>query len=155
MRRSLAALGTAAIALSASAVLATPAAATAVRAHGSVEQVYATGIAPRRRVRLIDRRGSTVAVRRADSLGGVVFRNVAPGSGYRVTAGRVRAGRSRRAPQSARVTVLPDRAVPRSTRIYDQRLPAGGYGYLRTRDGTLLAIDVRLPGPAADGPYPT
>ncbi|MGH2928776.1 MAG: CocE/NonD family hydrolase, partial [Solirubrobacteraceae bacterium] len=45
--------------------------------------------------------------------------------------------------------------MPTSTRIYDQRLPAGGYGYLRTRDGTLLAIDVRLPGPAADGPYPT
>src|SRR5207244_3348670 len=28
-------------------------------------------------------------------------------------------------------------------------------GYLKTRDGTKLAIDVHLPGPADKGPYPT
>ena len=53
----------------------------------------------------------------------------------------------------AAVTVLPDRSAPPSTRIYDQRIPASGYGYLTTRDGTKLAIDVRLPG--GPGPYPT
>src|SRR6185503_11873101 len=46
-------------------------------------------------------------------------------------------------------------AKPASTKTYDQTLPAGGYGYLKTRDGTKLAIDVHLPGPAEDGPYPT
>jgi uncharacterized protein len=51
------------------------------------------------------------------------------------------------------VTVLPDRSAPPSTRIYDQRIPTSGYGYLTTRDGTKLAIDVRLPG--GPGPYPT
>ena len=30
-----------------------------------------------------------------------------------------------------------------------------GYGYLRTRDGTTLSVQVALPGPASGGPYPT
>jgi uncharacterized protein len=118
----------------------------AFRAHGSVQQVYAVGLGARERVTLRSRRGATVATQRADSLGGIVFRNVTAGAGYRLRAG----GRT-----SGPLTVLADRSAPPSTRIYDQRLPAGGYGYLRTRDGTSLAIDVRLPGPAADGPYPT
>ncbi|HWE09615.1 MAG TPA: CocE/NonD family hydrolase [Solirubrobacteraceae bacterium] len=116
------------------------------QAHGSVDQVYATGVRPRAPVRLVDRRGVRIAAGRADSLGGIVFRHVVPGVGYRVRAG------SR---WSAPLTVLPDRPAPPSRRIYDQRLPAAGYGYLRTRDGTTLAIDVHLPGPAGGGPYPT
>ena len=36
--------------------------------------------------------------------------------------------------------------LPPSTNIYDQAIPTSGYGYLTTRDGTKLAIDVRLPG---------
>ncbi|MHB1570167.1 MAG: CocE/NonD family hydrolase, partial [Solirubrobacteraceae bacterium] len=96
-----------------------------------------------------------------DSLGGVVFRGVVAGRGYRLrarsagTRPTARAAASHRAIESRPVTVLPDRSAPPSTRIYDQHLPAGGYGYLRTRDGTLLAVDVHLPGPASAGPYPT
>ena len=115
-------------------------------ARGSVQQVYATGLGARQATSLLDRAGAVIARRRADSLGGVVFRGVRPGRGYRVRAGLARSGR---------LTVLPDRSAPPSTRLYDQRLPAGGYGYLRTRDGTQLAIDVRLPGAADQGPYPT
>jgi predicted acyl esterase len=130
--------------------LALPAAAQAKavswKAHGSVQQAFAVGLRPRQSVALINRRGTTVATQRADSLGAIVFRNVTPGSGYRLRAGGQR---------SPALTVLPDRSAPPSTRIYNQRLPAGGYGYLRTRDGTSLAIDVRLPGPADQGPYPT
>ena len=37
----------------------------------------------------------------------------------------------------------------------EQRLPAGGFGYLQTRDGTTLSVNVVLPGPAEAGPYPT
>jgi uncharacterized protein len=118
----------------------------AVRAHGSAEQVYATGLRGRQQVSLINRRGRVVAAQRADSLGGIVFRDVQPGRGYRVRAGRAASGP---------LTVFTDRSAPPSTGIYDQRLPAGGYGYLRTRDGTTLAIDVHLPGPADKGPYPT
>jgi uncharacterized protein len=57
--------------------------------------------------------------------------------------------------RSARLTVLSRRPRPPSTRVYNQTLPAGGYGYLTTRDGTKLAVTVRLPGPADRGPYPT
>ncbi|HTU95194.1 MAG TPA: CocE/NonD family hydrolase [Solirubrobacteraceae bacterium] len=115
-------------------------------AHGSVEQVYAVGLKPHAKVALVNRRGRAVATQRADSLGGIVFRDVTPGPGYRMRA----ADRT-----SAPVTVMPDRDAPPSTKGYDQKLPVGGYGYLRTRDGTRLAIDVRLPGPASGGPYPT
>jgi predicted acyl esterase len=113
-------------------------------AHGSVEQVYATGLAPGRPVSLISRRGAVVQRRRVDSLGGVVFRLVAPGRGYRVRQGRLRSGR---------LTVITARDAPPSTRVYRQRIPTSGYGYLTTRDGTKLAIDVRLP--SGPGPYPT
>jgi predicted acyl esterase len=54
---------------------------------------------------------------------------------------------------SRAVTVMPDRSAPPSTNIYDQSIPSSGYGYLTTRDGTKLAIDVHLPG--GPGPYPT
>ncbi len=118
----------------------------ALRAHGSVEQVYAVGLAPEQTVALVNRAGKVVADRRPDALGGIVFRRVRPGPGYRIRAAGER---------SAAVTVLPDRSAPPSTRIYDQRLPRGGYGYVRTRDGTRLAIDVRLPAAPAGGPYPT
>lgn len=45
--------------------------------------------------------------------------------------------------------------VPDASLYTDQTLPAGGFGYLETRDGTTLSINVVLPGPAEDGPYPT
>ncbi len=52
-----------------------------------------------------------------------------------------------------RVRVLSDRSAPPSTRLYRQRIPRGGYGYLTTRDGIELAINVHLP--SGPGPYPT
>jgi uncharacterized protein len=119
-------------------------------ARGSVEQVYVTGAPAGARLRVVNQRGASVSSRRADSLGGVLFRNIAPGRGY-----RVRLSTDRGIAQSGPLTVLPDRSAPPSTRIYNQHLPAGGYGYLTTRDGTKLAIDVRMPGPASRGPYPT
>ncbi|HLI61680.1 MAG TPA: CocE/NonD family hydrolase [Solirubrobacteraceae bacterium] len=42
--------------------------------------------------------------------------------------------------------MLTDRPPPPSTHLYRQRI-RGGYGYLTVRDGTRLAIDVRLPHP--------
>jgi uncharacterized protein len=140
--RALVALGLAAAAMASAPGLA----AARLQARGSAEQVYATGLSPHAVTRLLTGRGVLVAARRADSLGGVVFRAVRPGAGYRVRAGRARSGP---------LTVLSDQSAPPTTRTYRQRLPAGGYGYLRTRDGTTLAIDVHLPGPAAAGPYPT
>jgi uncharacterized protein len=127
-----------------------PAAASAANnlgIHGSVNQVYVTGAQPGTSLRLIDRKGKKVATKPVGSLGGVVFRRVPAGKGYRARAAN--------GSLSVRVGVMRDRAAPKDPSIYNQTLPAGGYGYMTARDGTSLSLDVRLPGPAADGPYPT
>src|ERR1700759_2738588 len=67
-------------------------AAEAFDAHGSAEQVYATGLGASQQTSLLDRRGRTVARQKADGLGGVLYRNVKAGSGYRVKAGATRSG---------------------------------------------------------------
>ena len=127
---------------------AAPASAAApLAAHGSVEQVYVTGLGPGARASLLDRAGRTVVSKAADSLGGVLFRNVVPGTGY-----RVRAGNS----ESGVLTVLPTRPQPPSTSFYNQQIAPSGYGYLTTRDGTKLAIDVHPPTDVADAlPLPS
>src|SRR4051812_15837985 len=111
-------------------------------ARGSVEQVHVTGARPGAKLVLVDRHGHTVASQRAGKLGGAIFRGVAPGKGYRVN----RAGRA--------VTVLSERSAPPSAKAYNQKIPSSGYGYVTTRDGTKLAIAVRLPA-GAKPPYPT
>ena len=49
--------------------------------------------------------------------------------------------------------MLSTRSAPPSTKRYRQKLPKSGYGYLTTRDGTKLAINVQLP--SGPGPFPT
>jgi uncharacterized protein len=120
-------------------------AANGLAVHGSVNQVYVTGAQPGTSLRLV-RGGKVVSRKPVGSLGGVVFRRIATGKGYRVRAAD--------GSFSRKVAVMSARP-PKNTSIYDQTLPAGGYGYAYTRDGTSLALDVRLPGPASDGPYPT
>jgi predicted acyl esterase len=143
-RRVVAAAGAAA----ACAALVLPAAAPAasdLSVHGSVGQVYVTGADPGEQLRLLDRRGKRVRSGAANPLGGHVFRKLKPGKGYKVRDG---AGQLTR-----KVDVMSGRAKPPSTGIYDQAIPTSGYGYLKTRDQTNLAISVRLPsGPP---PYPT
>jgi predicted acyl esterase len=87
---------------------------------------------------LLSPSGRKIATKRADGQGGLLFRNVKPGSGYRVraTAGGAKSGA---------LTVLSTRSAPPSTDIYNQTIPTSGYGYLTTRDGTKLAIDVHPP----------
>jgi predicted acyl esterase len=115
-------------------------------ARGSVEQVYVVGLPRGAPVTLSAGDGARIASIHADSLGGALFRGVPPGTGYRVQAG---------GSESGPLTVLSMRPAPPSTQIFRQRIPSSGYGYLSTRDGTELAIDVRLPGPVGAGPYPT
>jgi predicted acyl esterase len=107
-------------------------------AQGSVEQVYATGLGPGVQTLLLNPKGRAIARQRADSLGGLLFRNVKPGTGYRV---RVSQGGERSGP----LTVLSTRPAPPSTDFYNQTIPSSGYGYLTTRDGVKLAIDVHPP----------
>ena len=132
------------VAAALAAVLVTCASATAGAAtldvRGSAEQVQVTG-ARKGQTLTLTRSGKAVAKQKAGSLGGAVFRDVTPGSGYRV-------GRS------DPVRVLTNAGTPPSTKIYNQKIPATGYGYLTTRDGTQLAIDVHLPAGVLP-PYPT
>ena len=113
-------------------------AAVGFSAHGSVGQVYALGLAPRARVGLISPRGRVLQVKRVDSLGGVLFRLVAPGRGYRLRIlprGRV----------SGAVTVHNGAAAPWDPSVYSQTINDRGYQYLTTRDGTKLALTVWPP----------
>jgi predicted acyl esterase len=107
-------------------------------AHGSVEQVYVTGLSPKQRMTLLGPGGLAVATKSADAQGGLLFRNVKPGTGYRVR----RAGGGAK---SGPLRVLSTRPSPPSTKVYDQTIKPQGYQYLRTRDGTRLAIDVHPP----------
>jgi uncharacterized protein len=124
-------------------------------AHGSVAQAYATGLAPHQTVTLL-RHGSRLQTRRADGEGGVLFRGLRAGGGYRIRAGARRSGP---------LTVMTGRDAPPNTKLYGQAITAeagqgeliapdsANYQYLTTRDGTQLAIDVHTPG--GSGPWPT
>src|SRR3954447_20683163 len=112
------------------------AAAPSFTARGSVEQVYATGLTAGAQVDLVDSAGKTVASRPASSLGGALFRDIKPGQGYHVRSG---------GQESDALTVLDQTPAPPSTDVYNQDIPANGYGYMTMRDGTKLAYYVHPP----------
>jgi predicted acyl esterase len=114
------------------------ASASAFSAQGSVEQVYVTGLAPGAEMSLLAKKGETVATQTADSLGGLLFRKVTPGKSYKVRL--ISNGE-----ESAPITVRTQKASSWNHSTYKQTIPSSGYGYLTTRDGTQLAIDVHPP----------
>src|SRR5215212_2059015 len=114
-------LSTCVVALAFASAAAAPAVDAAVDAHGSAKQVYATGLKPRAQASLVNKAGKTVAKKKASGLGALLFRNVKPGSGYTVRLGSEKSGA---------VTVISNRAAPPSTDVYNQEIPASGYGYL-------------------------
>jgi predicted acyl esterase len=114
------------------------AAAVTFSAHGSAGQVYVVGLAPYARMSLLSPNGKVLYTKRADSLGGLLFRNVPPGSGYRVRL-------DPRGPESGPIAVHSDAAAPWDPSIYNQPINDSGYQYLTTRDGTKLAIYVHPP----------
>lgn len=112
--------------------------------RGSVEQIHVIHAEP----------GAAVSVRgpkryrtdtTTDDVGGLVLRDVPAGGGYTVTI----AGERGRFP----VTVLAADDHP-DVRFYAAQDLDPSEGYLRTRDGTLLAYQVVLPDPAVFGPGP-
>jgi predicted acyl esterase len=114
-------------------------------AIGSAEQVYVTGLAPSAQASLLTSGGKTLLTQAADSLGGLLFQNVKPGSGYRVQL-------SSDGEESGPLTVHSDAAAPWDPSIYKQKISDNGYQYLTTRDGTQLAIDVHPPTDPAGEP---
>jgi hypothetical protein len=130
--------------------LATPSARAAggFTAQGSARQVYAVGLPPGASATLLDGVGQVVSSKQADSLGGVLFRDVAPGTGYEVREDATGA-------TSGPLTVHSEAAAPWDPSIYDQSIPIDGYSYLTTRDGTQLALTVHPPThPAGIGGLP-
>ncbi len=81
----------------------------------------------------------------ADDLGSVMFRLVEPGN-YVVEVDGVR---------SSKLSVRSIDEPHPDQEFYDSIDIGPGYQYLETRDGTKLSINVVLPGPPEDGPYPT
>ncbi|HEX9467444.1 MAG TPA: CocE/NonD family hydrolase [Acidimicrobiia bacterium] len=113
--------------------------------QGSVNQVVVTGASAHSTARLENAVGTVVARKQIDRVGSGLFRDVPTGEGYIVEI----SGR-----RSTEVTVVNADATPPASFYTAQHL-SPGFGYLKTRDGTLLSINVRLPGPAEAGPYPT
>jgi predicted acyl esterase len=92
--------------------------------------------------------GSVAAKGVADDLGSLLFRQIDPGT-YTVHA-------TGAAPQASKaVEVASPDDVPPASFYAGQHLTAPGFGYLTTRDGTTLSVNVVLPGAIEKGPYPT
>jgi len=117
---------------------AAPTAKAAFTAAGSARQVYATGVAAGAKVALLDSAGTRVATNTATAEGGVLFRKVKPGDGYRVKV--LPSG-----PKSGPLTVHTNNPKQWNPDIYKQPIKDDGYGYMTTRDGTQLAYRVWLP----------
>jgi uncharacterized protein len=114
-------------------------------AQGSAEQVYAIGLNPNAQASLVSSKGATVATQDADALGGVLFREVKPGKNYKVSVPST-------GETSGPLTVHNDASAPWDPNIYEQSIPDNGYTYLKTRDGTELAISVHPPSSPAGEP---
>jgi len=135
------------------------AAAAGPEAHGSVEQVYVIGAPVGADLTLSDATGASVQTATADRLGGYLFHQVAPGTGYRVTV----ADDGAQSRDLGPLTVTAPADVPPPSLYTGQTLRAqapgqpaeASYGYITTRDGTELSASISLPGPVAGGPYPT
>lgn len=91
--------------------------------------------------------GSIAAEGVVDEQGSFLARNLEVGM-YRVVNADLSAA-------SAEVEVYDASYIPAQSFYADQELPSPGFGYLETRDGTTLSINVMLPGALESGPYPT
>ena len=131
-----------------------------IDAHGGTGQIWMR-TEPGTELELVDADGKVVPIqdvddesnlvevdsRTADDNGALVMRYVPVGEDYVV---RQVDGSGKSKPVDV---TAPDDNPPQS--FYEKQEIEEGYGYLTTRDGTKLAINVTLPGPVEDGPYPT
>ena len=113
------------------------------------EQVLVTDAVPGDSLSLVaDGTEDALQTTVVDAEGVALFRRVDAGSYAVLSDG---SGKS----QSDAVTVKDESETPDASFYSSQDLTAPGFGYVTTRDGTTLSINVSLPGPAASGPYPT
>lgn len=123
--------------------------------RASVHQVAVIKAPPGKSIMLDAPEGKKNQKGTVDENGGYLFRNVEAGDGYQVVLES--GGKEKR---SKSIAVLNSKENPPPSFYKNQKLKAtnrnktSGYGYLKTRDGTTLSVQVVLPGPVEDGPYP-
>jgi uncharacterized protein len=111
------------------------------------EQITVQGATSGDVLGIVDVDGTAGATGTVDAQGALLFRQVTPGAyTVRTTTGVPSA--------SPPVTVTSFDDVPPQS-FYDGQTLQPGFGYLKARDGTTLSVNVSLPGPADQGPYPT
>ncbi len=124
-------------------------------AVGGTQQVTVTGARPGVELELADADETVVQTGTTDEAGQLIFRRVEPGAGYFVAAGEGDALVVSEPTDVGGLDDAPDPSFYEGQTIDVGPNGTGAFGYVETRDGTTLAIDVRLPGPASEGPYPT
>lgn len=136
------------------AALAADAAEAEFTVQPSVEQVAVTGAPEATDLVLYDADGAAAALGTTDDQGSLVFRQVEPGSGYRVATADTSEEAGEQVASGPVDVVSVEDSTPAQSFYEDQTLEPG-FGYIETRDGTTLSASVYLPGPVEDGPYPT
>jgi len=111
------------------------------------EQVAILDAEPGADVTLLDVNDDPSATGTVDAQGSLLLRNVTPGDGYVL--------RTATEASEPFAVMSPDDVPDPDLYTSQDLLPAGGFGYITTRDGTTLSANVILPGPADEGPYPT
>jgi len=114
----------------------------------SVEQLIVAGAGAGQELSVLDSTDAVATKVAADDAGNAIVRELPPGEGYRV----VDAEDPDVTSAETEVWAVEDAPDPS---FYEAQELDEGFQYLETRDGTLLAVNVTLPGPAEDGPYPT
>ncbi|MEO6629210.1 MAG: CocE/NonD family hydrolase, partial [Aquihabitans sp.] len=126
----------------------TASAAPSISASGSVNQVYVTDLTPGSSVELLNGSSGVAATGTADTAGAYLFRSVAAAPGYQVRSGGTTVG-------PLTVTSPADHPTDSWYAVKAASEPiAAGFGYLTTRDGTKLSVNVTLPFEGGAGPWP-
>ena len=120
-------------------------------ARGSIDSAYASGTTPGIKLLLVNNKNRVLNEGRSDSFGSKVFYGLNPGAGFRIftVKGKVVAA-------SKRFAVLRAGKNPPNS-FYEGKTLNEGLNYVTMRDGTELAMTVRLPSgkDLSDGPFPT
>ena len=111
----------------------------AFNAGAGINSVWVTDAAANDTLLLVNPSGQVIRQGSADRLGSLIFRGVAPDSGY-----TVRLTKDGKVFESAKLTVTKPGSNP-SAGFYSQTTLKAGLNYVKMRDGTELAMTVRTP----------